>query len=115
MPVPGCSGRFGARNGAVFWLGVGVGELSDSDPLGEDFRGPRVRRVPVLVGLWGLALGGRSERFGPEPPLATTSKCCSAARNCGHSCRAQHFVGSNVGVRTNQQIAATEPMTAIIL
>jgi hypothetical protein len=30
---------------------------------------------------------------GPLPPLATTSKCCSAARHCGHSCRAQHFVG----------------------
>jgi hypothetical protein len=30
---------------------------------------------------------------GPLPPLATTSKCCSAARHCGHSCSLQHFVG----------------------
>jgi hypothetical protein len=34
---------------------------------------------------------------GPLPPSATTSKCCSAARHCGHSCIAQHFVGSIVG------------------
>jgi hypothetical protein len=26
-------------------------------------------------------------------------QCCGAARHCGHSCTAQHFVGSNVGVR----------------
>ena len=36
---------------------------------------------------------------GPLPPLATTSKCCGAARRSGFSCRARHFVGSNVGVR----------------
>jgi hypothetical protein len=35
---------------------------------------------------------------GPLLPLATSSKCCSAARHCSHSCRAQHFVCSNVSV-----------------
>jgi hypothetical protein len=30
---------------------------------------------------------------GPLLPFITTSKCCGAARHCGHSCMAQHFVG----------------------
>ena len=29
--------------------------------------------------------------FGPELPFTTTSICCSAARQNGHSCIAQHF------------------------
>jgi hypothetical protein len=37
---------------------------------------------------------------GPLPPLANTSKCCSAARHCSHSCIVQHFVGLIVCVRT---------------
>jgi hypothetical protein len=35
--------------------------------------------------------GAASVTNGPLPPLATTSKCCSAARHCGHSCILQHF------------------------
>jgi hypothetical protein len=35
-------------------------------------------------------------------PLTMPDQCCGAARHCGHSCTAQHFVGSNVGVRTNR-------------
>jgi hypothetical protein len=38
--------------------------------------------------------------IGPLLPFTSTSGCCGAARHCGHSCTAQHFVGSNVGVRT---------------
>jgi hypothetical protein len=35
---------------------------------------------------------------GPLPPLATTSKCCSAARHCGHSCILQHFLLAETSV-----------------
>jgi hypothetical protein len=38
--------------------------------------------------------------YGPLPPFTTTSKCCGAARHCGHSCMVQHFGESIVGVRT---------------
>jgi hypothetical protein len=48
------------------------------------------------------------DMIGPLLPLATTSKCCSAARHCGHSCRAQDFVGSNFGVRTKPPVAQAE-------
>jgi hypothetical protein len=41
-----------------------------------------------------------SNVFGPKRTFTTGSTCCSAARHCSHSCKAQHFVGSNVGMRT---------------
>jgi hypothetical protein len=39
------------------------------------------------------------DAIGPLPPLATTSKCCGAARRSRHSCIMQHFVSQNVGQR----------------
>ncbi|MEQ5872735.1 hypothetical protein J4E08_23020 [Sagittula sp. NFXS13] len=37
---------------------------------------------------------------GPQPTSKTYLRCCGAARHCCHSCRAQHFDGFIVGVRT---------------
>jgi hypothetical protein len=42
---------------------------------------------------------------GPQPTSKTYSRCCGAARHCCHSCRAQHFDGFIVGVRTNRTYA----------
>jgi phage/plasmid-associated DNA primase len=47
------------------------------------------------------------------PSLTTTSKCCSLARHCSHSYKAQHFFGSNFGVRTLRPLAYQRPMSAI--
>lgn len=46
---------------------------------------------------------------GPKPTLPTNSKCCNVVRHCGHSYIAQHFVGSDVSVRTFR-IVATPPL-----
>jgi hypothetical protein len=67
------------------------------------------KELVTQVRALGEALKARQELFqkstssfviGPLPPLANTSKCCSAARHCSHSCIVQHFVGLIVGVRT---------------
>ena len=63
-----------------------LGEVSFECPLSRSrlsYFGPAANdRFPPLVSI---------DMNGPLPPLATTSKCCSAARHCGHSCMPPHF------------------------
>jgi hypothetical protein len=43
---------------------------------------------------------------GPKPTLTTDSRYCGAASYSGHSRKAQHFVGSIVGLRDFAVICA---------
>ena len=56
----------------------------------------RCQKRPLLVS---------NDTNGPNRTLATGSTCCNAARHCGHSCKAQHFVGTIVGIRTKPTFA----------
>lgn len=51
--------------------------------------------------------------FGPKPTLPINSQCCNEVRHCGHSYRAQHFVGLNVDVQTLRIVAARRLMQSL--
>jgi hypothetical protein len=61
--------------------------------------------VPITWGCAALPPQMWEDDHGPKRPLATGSTCCNAARHCGHSCKAQHFVGTIVGIRTKPTFA----------
>lgn len=44
----------------------------------------------------------------PKPALCQTDQCCDAARQSGHSCIAQQFVGRNAVQKTMRHFAAVE-------
>ena len=54
-----------------------------------------------------------SRKDGPKPTLAMTCQCCGAASRSGLSCVAQHFGGSNAGVRTKCAFAAVARKSAL--
>jgi hypothetical protein len=70
---------------------LGVGELS------EDFRGPRVRRVSVLVGLWGLALGWSERAFRPFAVIGrqiVMLRCGLLKETFAATAKARHYSSS---------------------